>query len=439
MSHRRDRAAEEIRRELSNLLFEGLPDGPAPSVFLDRVDIAPDLSTARVFVSPAIPDQPYDEKELVKPLQQAEPWLRRKLFQRMRIRRVPRMKFMVDRGKQNSERINTLLDRIRKRGGMGVVLFAVMLQPFLQAAAPLERYEASATIMGSEFRVALYGAEKRHLASVANAALDEARRVDQLLSDYLPESELSQLNREAGSAEVETSSELFAVLERCLEYSSLSDGAFDPTVGRLMKTWGFYKGKGTLPWRLSIWWTLRSVGYSHLELDSDRQTVRFLRSGLELDPGGFGKGYAAERMVDLLREHDISSAMVSAGSSTLYGLGSPPDEPRGWKAEIRDPSGSDRVVATEYLRNASLSTSGSYEKFFTVDGVVYSHIMDPRTGMPAAGTLAVSVIAASAFDSEVWSTALFVNGKDWAVTPANTPEGLRVFFCAENEPCGWLQ
>ena len=150
MSHRRDRAAEEIRRELSNLLFEGLPDGPAPSVFLDRVDIAPDLSTARVFVSPAIPDQPYDEKELVKPLQQAEPWLRRKLFQRMRIRRVPRMKFMVDRGKQNSERINTLLDRIRKRGGMGVVLFAVLLQPFLQAAAPLERYEASATIMGSE-------------------------------------------------------------------------------------------------------------------------------------------------------------------------------------------------------------------------------------------------------------------------------------------------
>jgi thiamine biosynthesis lipoprotein len=439
MNHRRNRAAEEIRRELTNLLFEGLPDGPAPLVFLDRVEIAPDLSTARVFVSPSIPDRAYDEKELAKPLQNAEPWLRQKLFQRMRIRRIPRMTFMVDRGKQNAERINTLLDRIRKRGGMGVVLLALLLQPLMQAAPPLERYEASANIMGSEFRVALYGADKKQLASVADAAFDEARRVDELLSNYISSSELSRLNRKASDGPMEVSEELFTLLERCVRYSSASEGGFDPTVGRLMKTWGFYRGEGAIPSRLSIWWTLRSVGYAALELNSKAHTVEFLRSGLQLDPGGFGKGYAVERVVELLREQGIAAAMVSSGSSTLYGLGSPPDEPRGWKADIRDPLDKDRIVATEYLLDSSLSTSGSYERSFTVDGVVYSHIMDPRTGMPATGTVAVSVVAPSSLDSEVWSTALFVNGKEWSSAAGHTPNELRVLYCAMDESCGWLK
>ena len=432
MSHRRDRAAEEIRRELSNLLFEGLPKGETPSVFLDRVEIAPDLSTARVFVSPSIPGQSYVEKELCGPLQEAEPWLRQQLFQRMRIRRVPKMKFCIDKGKEHAKRIEHLLAEVKKRGGMGVLLFALFLPGWLHGAEALERYETSATIMGSEFRVALYGTERNKLAAVADLALQEARRVDQLLSNYVEESELSRINREAASGPVAVFPEFFDVLQRCLEYSRLSEGAFDPTVGRLMKTWGFYKGKGAMPNRFSIWWALRSVGYQHLSLDARKRTVTFERNGMELDPGGFGKGYAVERMIELLREKGVESAMVSGGASTLYGIGAPPDEPQGWRTDIRDPKVRDRVVETVFLRDESLSTSGSYEKFFTVDGVVYSHIMDPRTGMPAKGTLAVSVLAPSAFDTEVWSTALFVNGAEKA------PEGLRVFFCADREPCAWL-
>ena len=431
MSHRRDRAAEEIRRELSNLLFEGLPKGETPSVFLDRVEIAPDLSTARVFVSPSIPGQEYVEKELVGPLQEAEAWLRQQLFQRMRIRRVPRMKFCIDKGKEHAKRIEHLLDEVKRRGGMGVLFFALLLPSWLQGAE-VQRYETSATIMGSEFRVALYGAERHKLAAVADLALEEARKADRLLSDYLEDSELSRVNREAGSRPVAVSAGFFDVLQRCLEYSRLSEGAFDPTVGRLMKTWGFYKGKGAMPNRFSIWWALRSVGYQHLSLDAGKRTVSFGVSGLQLDPGGFGKGYAVERMIELLRAQGVEAAMISGGSSTLYGIGAPPDEPQGWRAEIRDPKDRERVVETVYLRDESLSTSGSYEKFFTVDGVTYSHIMDPRTGMPAKGTLAVSVLAPSAFDTEVWSTALFVNGAQKA------PDGLRVFFCADGQSCAWL-
>ena len=169
-----------------------------------------------------------------------------------------------------------------------------------------------------------------------------------------------------------------------------------------------------------------------MSLDAHKRTVGLAVGGLQLDPGGFGKGYAVERMVELLRAQGVEAAMVSGGSSTLYGIGAPPDEPQGWRADICDPKDRGRVVETVYLRDESLSTSGSYEKSFTVGVVVYSHIMDPCTGMPAEGTLAVSVLAASAFYIEVWSTALFVNGAE------KVPEGLRAFFCAEGEICGWL-
>jgi thiamine biosynthesis lipoprotein len=342
------------------------------------------------------------------------------------------MKFCIDKGKEHAKRIEHLLAEVKKRGGMGVLLFAMLWLPLLQGAEAPQRYETSATIMGSEFRVALYGAERNKLAAVADLALEEARKADRLLSDYIDDSELSRVNREAGSGPVAVSAEFFDLIARCLDYSRLSEGAFDPTVGRLMRTWGFYKGKGALPNRLSIWWALRSVGYQHLSMDAGKRTVSFQVGGLVLDPGAFGKGYAVERMVALLRAQGVEAAMVSGGSSTLYGIGAPPDEPQGWRADIRDPKDRDRVVETVYLRDESLSTSGSYEKFFTVDGVVYSHIMDPRTGMPAKGTLAVSVLAPSAFDTEVWSTALFVNGAKRA------PKGMKVFFCAEGKTCGWL-
>ena len=113
------------------MLFEGLPKGETPSVFFDRVEIAPDLSTARVFVSPSIPGQEYVEKELVEPLQQSEPWLRQQLFKRMRIRRVPKLKFCIDKGKEHAKRIEHLLDEVKRRGGMGVLLFAVLWLPGL--------------------------------------------------------------------------------------------------------------------------------------------------------------------------------------------------------------------------------------------------------------------------------------------------------------------
>ncbi|MCB1018366.1 MAG: FAD:protein FMN transferase [Bryobacterales bacterium] len=344
----------------------------------------------------------------------------------------------------NADRIETLLDRVKKRSKGGLDELAALLIAALlcagaaraaENAGAVERYEASATVMGSELRVALYGERRGALASAAIAAFDEARRIDALISNYKDDSEWSRINREAGERPVAVSEESFALIEKCLAYSRASEGAFDISVGPLVKVWGFYKGSGKLPSQREIRGALGKTGYQGIELDRAKRTVRFTRAGMEIDPGGIGKGYAVERIAELFRKYKMTTAMISAGTSSMYALGAPPDEPRGWRTEVRDPSGKGGPIEI-YLRDESLSTSGSYEKFFKAEGKTYSHIFDPRTGMPAQGTAQVSVLAASALDTEAWTTALFVNGLAWA--QKHVEELPRVLFCPDGEACRWL-
>jgi thiamine biosynthesis lipoprotein len=299
------------------------------------------------------------------------------------------------------------------------------------------RVELSDEAMGTTFTVTAAGANRDVLTRAARAALDEAARLDRLLSNYQADSEWSRVNREAAHGPVVVSRELFDIFAACLDYSRSSHGAFDVSVGPLMRTWGFFKGEGALPTADAVRRALDDVGVEQIRLDRAASTVRFLRPGVELDPGGIGKGYAIDRMAAVLRGRGVRTAFLSAGGSSIYGLGVPAEDARGWNAKIRDPWNADRVVAEVFLRDASLSTSGGYEKFFRAGGRVYSHIMDPRTGFPAVGTALVSVVAPRAIDSEAWTKAFFVNGPAW--TAANRPKGMRVFFCEEERPCAWIE
>jgi thiamine biosynthesis lipoprotein len=140
-------------------------------------------------------------------------------------------------------------------------------------------------------------------------------------------------------------------------------------------------------------------------------------------------------MVDILKQKGCERALVAGSDSSIYGLGAPPDEPRGWEVSIRDPKNARRSVAQVFLKNMSLSTSGSYEKFFQADGRIYSHIMDPRTGYPAQGTVSVSVVTPLTIDSEAWAKPYFVNGRQW--TLAHHRADFRVFLC--DAKCGWVE
>ena len=312
----------------------------------------------------------------------------------------------------------------------------------LLAGENLLRIESSLDAMGSVYTIVAYDEDRNALQSAIDLAFEEVSRLDGLLSNYKPRSEWSLVNREAGLHPVRVGPELFGLVEACLRYSQQSDGAFDITVGPLVRTWGFYKGSGRLPHRAEIREALAKVGYRNVILNRDNLTIRFAQPGVEMDPGGIGKGYAVDRIVDILRSRGIKRALVSAGGSSMYGLGSPPDRTDGWHVNISHPKDAGRSVGELTLHDVSMATSGTSEKFFVSGGKLYSHIFDPRTGYPAAaGVLSVSVVAAKAIDSEAWTKPMFIQGRAWASRNNQKRKDLRVFFCEDKTEirCAWLQ
>ena len=318
------------------------------------------------------------------------------------------------------------------------LLFTLVLAAGPAGKPELIRAEGSVDAMGSTYSVVIYGSDRDKLQSNVAQALEEARRLDQLLSNYQPRSEWSQVNRLAADQPVVVSRELFQLLAACVEYSRESEGAFDITVGPLMKVWGFYKGTGHLPHRAEIRGALGKVGYRNILLDAPHSSVRFTQRGVEIDPGGIGKGYAVDRMAAVLKSNGIQSALISAAGSSIYALGTPPGEP-GWQLQIKDPKNPSKSVATVALKDASMSTSGNYEKFFYAEGKLYSHIMDPRTGYPSQGMLQASVISPNTIDSEAWTKPYYIMGRQW--TERHKKKDFRVYLCEDRAgaPCEWLQ
>src|ERR1035437_7710616 len=305
-----------------------------------------------------------------------------------------------------------------------VVLF---LSGTLAADQPeLLRLEESGDAMGATYSIVLYGYDRVKMEAAVDAAFDEVRRLDEMLSNYRADSEWSDVNRHAAEKPVHLSPELFQLVAAWVEYSRESDGAFDITVGPLMKVWGFYKGSGHLPHRAEVRGAMAHVGWQNILLDPTNNTVRFAKEGVEIDPGGIGKGYAVDKMVEILKQDGITSALVSASGSSIYGIGAPPNEP-GWKIKIRDPKDASKTAAEVVLHDNSLSTSGNYEKFFFAEGKMYSHIMDPRTGYPSEGMLAVSVVSPRTIDSEAWCKSYYIRGRAWAAQHKK-PE-FKVFLC----------
>ena len=309
------------------------------------------------------------------------------------------------------------------------------------SAAEMLRIESSLDAMGSVYTIVAYGEDRDVLQSAIDLSFEEVKRLDDLLSNYKPRSEWSLVNREAGSRPVRVGPELFGLVEACLEYSRSSDGAFDITVGPLVRTWGFFRGSGRLPHRAEIRTALAKVGYRNVILNRDNLTIQYARPGVEMDPGGIGKGYAVDRIVEILRARGVASALVSAGGSSIYGIGAPPGE-KGWSVKIRHPKDPNRNVGEVTLNNSSMATSGTSEKFFVSGGKLYSHIFDPRTGYPAGGMLSVSVLAPKAIDSEAWTKPMFILGRTWASQNAVQRKQLtKIFFCEDKTEtrCAWLQ
>ncbi len=292
---------------------------------------------------------------------------------------------------------------------------ALALVLLLGAGAGIDRAAAAACreesrlSMGCTCTVRVCGLDAEAARAAAAAALDEIDRVDRLLSHYRADSPLSRVNREGARGPVAVDRELFDFLALCLRWSRESGGAFDVTVAPLMSAWGFFRGDGRVPAEAEIADARALVGASHVVLDAAAGTVRFDRAGVALDLGGIGKGYAVDRAVAVLRARGLASALVNAGGSSVYGLGAPPGG-NAWPVALEDPARPGRTLETVRLRDRALSVSGRSVKSFEKDGVVYAHVMDPRTGRPVPGVLGVVVRSDDATTGDALDNALFVLG-----------------------------
>lgn len=275
-------------------------------------------------------------------------------------------------------------------------------------ASGLKLFRFDHPAMGTEFTLFLYSRNAADADAEANDAFDEIDRLDQLLSNYSETSELSRINATAAQQTVTTDPEIIRFLEDAMHWSAASDGAFDITVGKLMKAWGFYRHAGRIPPQAEMAKLRASTGWQMIQLDPDARTVHFSNPGVELDPGGIGKGFAVDAAIRILRSDGVTSAMLSAGTSTIYALGAPPHK-SGWPVIIAGPLPAKTKLSVVLLRDTSLSSADCSQKNFVVDGHLYCHIMDPHTLRPVEDRLQVSIIHPSATASDALSNVLFVD------------------------------
>ena len=259
--------------------------------------------------------------------------------------------------------------------------------------------------MGTRIAVELWADDAARGEALITRVMDEMRRVDELMSTYKPTSQVSLVNAHAAEAPVTVDADLFGLLQTSLDYSRVTEGAFDITYASVGYLYDYRRH--IKPSDAAIAKALPAVDYRHVRLDPKTRTVRFSQPGVRIDLGGIAKGWAVDRGIELLRDAGVQRAFVTAGGDTRI-IGDRFGEP--WMVGIRDPRAEDKVVVRIPLVDAALSTSGDYERFFEVEGVRYHHILSPSTGRPASAVRSVTIIGPTAIRTDGLSKTIFVLG-----------------------------
>ena len=265
--------------------------------------------------------------------------------------------------------------------------------------------------MATRFEI-LFPSDDRGLIEFAHEALDEIRRLEAIMSYFDPESRVAELNRCAFERPVVVEPELFGLLDRCRQIWTETRGAFDVAAGAAWRCWGFDRRDGRVPDPSEIRAALSATGSDGLELDATDRTVRFLKSGLEVNLGSIGKGFALDRSGGILQNAGLEHALLHAGNSSFLAWGDPGGSGAGWKVAVRHPRRRDSDLLLLNLRNVGMATSGVGEQFFERDGRRYGHILDPREGIPVLHHLSVTTFAPDAALADALSTAFFVMRPD---------------------------
>lgn len=286
-------------------------------------------------------------------------------------------------------------------------------------------------LMGCHFEITAIHENPQKAWDAINAGIEEITRIEELISSWDKHSQTSAINRNAGIRPVKVDQELFDLIARSIKISKITDGAFDISFASIEKLWKFDGSQTTLPAPEAIAKSIAKIDYRNILLDKKERTVFLKEKGMRIGFGGIGKGYAANRAKKLMQEMGIQSGLVNA-SGDLISWGEP-EKGSLWPVAISDPKNKDAAIAWLDIGEMAVVTSGDYEKYITVDGKRYAHIIDPRTGYPTTGIKSVTVVCHNTELADALATSVFVLGKSAGLDLINQLTGIECLIITDED------
>jgi thiamine biosynthesis lipoprotein len=277
-------------------------------------------------------------------------------------------------------------------------------------------------LLGSPFEITVVAKDTVEGNFYINSAVNEVKRIENLISDWIPTTQISQVNQNAGIVPIKVNNEVFELVERALKISKLTDGAFDISYASMDKIWKFDGSMKEMPTPEAIKKSVERIGYEKIILDTKNKTIFLKDAGMKLGLGGIGQGYIADKVKEVLQAKGCAAGIVNV-SGDINTWGSQIDG-KPWTVGIVNPVNKNKVFATFPLIDSAVETSGSYEKYVTFNNIRYSHIIDPRSGYPATGIVSVSVFAKQTEIADALATGVFVLGVEVGLNLINQLKGI---------------
>lgn len=293
------------------------------------------------------------------------------------------------------------------------------------------RYEYEEPLMGTVFRFQLYAESKEKADRAAAAGFARVKELNNLLSDYQSDSELMRLCQKGGTGPVKVSKELCDILAESEVWSKRSEGAFDASIGPLVQLWRRARRTRELPKASAIEEARALVDYRNIEIDRANQMASLKKPRMKLDLGGIAKGYAADEVQKVLKQHGITSACVAAGGDVCVSNRPPGSE--GWVIALAPLEKTGAVTTRVVLENQAVSTAGDMEQYVEINGVRYSHIVDPKTGMGLIGRMSCTVIAPRGTDSDGADTSICLMGREKGIAMIDQLPGMACLYLSIEE------
>ncbi|NDI99487.1 FAD:protein FMN transferase [Flavobacterium sp. LaA7.5] len=273
----------------------------------------------------------------------------------------------------------------------------------------MQDYSKSLKLMGNNFTITVVAESETKGMNYIDAGVNEIKRIEKLLTTYSEDSQTSLINDNAGIQPVTVDKEVYDLIERSINISKITQGAFDISYGGIDKRlWNFDKSMKTLPTKEQALKSVHLINYNNIILNPEKCTVFLKEKGMRIGFGGIGKGYAAEMAKRLLTQNNVTSGIINAsGDLTAWGM-QPTGKP--WRIGISNPENPERIFSYLDISGKAVATSGNYEKYVMIDGKKYSHTIDPKTGLPIAGIKSVTVISENAEFADAMATPIAVMG-----------------------------